>query len=159
MTFHLRDFDRATDTSAALSFIHGSQLYEQAFEPNRRLDPAVADEYFAVLMDEVGKNEGRVIVAEAEAHAIGWAAFVVLQDPLFVIAEQRRCGYIAELFVDEGARGGGVGRALIEACEDEARRRGLGHIKIGLLTANARAAEIYARAGYSPYHSELRKYL
>ncbi len=30
---------------------------------------------------------------------------------------------------------------------------------IGLLTQNRRAADIYARAGYAPYTSELRKYL
>lgn len=159
LDFHLRDFDLSTDAPAALSFIHGSQLYEQAFEPNRRVDPAVADEYFPALTDQVTKNEGRVFVAEAEARAVGWAVIVILQDPVFVIAEQRRYGYIAELFVDEDARGHGVGRALIAACEDEARGRGLGHVKIGLLTANRHAAEIYARAGYSPYHSELRKYL
>ncbi len=159
MNFHLRDFDQLTDTPAALAFIRGSQVYEQAFEPNRRLDPAVEGEYFAVLLDEVAKNEGRVIVAVTEGRAIAWAVFVSLQDPLFVIPEQRRYGYIAELFVDEAARGGGVGRALIGACEDEARRRGLGHVKIGVLTANARAAEVYARAGYLPYQSELRKFL
>jgi GNAT superfamily N-acetyltransferase len=159
MTVSIRDFDPSMDTPAALSFIRGSQVYEQAFEANRRIDPPVAEEYFAALMNEVGRNEGRVFVARTAARAIGWAVFVTLEDPVFVIAEHRRYGYIAELFVVEDARGGGVGRALIGACEDEARRRGLSHVKIGLLTANARAAGIYARAGYSPYHSELRKYL
>jgi GNAT superfamily N-acetyltransferase len=78
---------------------------------------------------------------------------------LYVIEQQRTYGYIAELFVNEDARSLGVGRTLIAACEAESRRLGLGQIMIGVLAGNSRAARIYARAGYSPYSSELRKYL
>jgi GNAT superfamily N-acetyltransferase len=159
MSFHVRDFDPAKDKAAALSFILGSQAYEHEFEPDRRLDPAVADEHYAVLMEHVAANQGRVFVAEDDGRAIGWAVFFVEENRIFIVEEQRTFGYIAELYVIESARSLGVGRALIAACEDEARRLGLGHVKIGVLTANSRAAGIYARAGYSPYTSELRKYL
>jgi GNAT superfamily N-acetyltransferase len=159
MTFLIRDIALPQDEDAALAFILGSQHYERAIEPDRRIDSTVAGEHFAVLMKRVAETGGRVFVAEANGAAVGWAALTIEEGPVFVVSDQRRYGYIAELFVADGTRGLGVGRALIAACESEARRLGLGHIKIGLLTNNRRAAEIYARAGYAPYTSELRKYL
>ena len=72
---------------------------------------------------------------------------------------RREPGEVGGSFLGERGESLGVGRALIAACEDEAHRLGLGHIMLGVLTANKRAAEIYARAGYLPYASELRKHL
>lgn len=159
MSFSIRDFDLSRDKPAALSFIMGSQLYEREVEPDRRIDPQVAEDYFPVLMDEVTKKRGRIFVAEQDGVAIGWAAITVEEAPLFVAEEERTYGYIAELFVDEKCRGLGVGQALIEACENEGRRLGLGHLMIGLLTQSRRTMDIYRQAGYQPYTSELRKYL
>lgn len=163
MTFRIRDIDLAADRQAALSFIMGSQRYEHDVEPNRRLDPAVADEYFAELVEELARKQGRAFVAEREGQedgqVIGWGVLVVEEGPVFVTEEERRYGYITELFVNEAARGLGVGQALIAACEEEARARGLRQIMIGALSANRRAMDIYGRAGYRPYTAELRKYL
>ncbi len=159
MNFSIRDFDPSGDRPVALSFIMGSQLYEHAIESDRRIDPEVADDYFPVLMDEVAKKRGRIFVAEGEGVAIGWAAITVEENRLFVVEEERAYGYITELFVVEKCRGHGIGQALIEACENEARRLGLRHVMIGLLTQSERTMDIYSRAGYAPYTSELRKYL
>ncbi len=159
MHFHIRDFDLQRDRAAALSFIRGSQAYEHEVEPNRRLDPQVADNYLPVLMKAVADKQGRVLVAEQDGRAIGWAIILVEENPLFVIEAERRFGYIGELFVEAAARGAGVGQALMAACEDDARRKGLGQVMVGVLTQSKRTAEIYARAGYQPYTSELRKYL
>ncbi|HEY5072533.1 MAG TPA: GNAT family N-acetyltransferase [Caulobacteraceae bacterium] len=159
MNFRIRDIKLPSDETVALSFIEGSQHFERVFEPDRRVDSTVAAEHYAVLMAQVAKGGGCVFIADQDGRAIGWAVFVVGKSPLFVIEEQRAFGHIAELFVEEPARGLGVGRALIAACEDEARGIGLGHVMIGVLTANRRAADIYARSGYAPYTAELRKYL
>ena len=159
MSFSIRDFDIARDKPAALSFITGSQLYEREVEPDRRVDPQVAEDYFPLLMDEVTTKRGRVFVAEQDGVVIGWAAITVEESPLFVIEEERTYGYITELFVAEKCRSLGVGQALIEACENEARRLGLRQVMIGLLTNSGRTMDIYRQAGYQPYTSELRKYL
>jgi len=159
VTFRIRDFDPTTDEAAALAFILDSQVYEHAIAPDRRLDAAVAAEHYAALMPHVAANRGCGFIAEAEGRAIGWAAFFVQQGLVYLVPEARTSGYIAELFVEGPARGQGVGRALIAACEEAARELGLTQIRIGHLTGNRRAAEIYARAGYAPYTSELRKAL
>jgi GNAT superfamily N-acetyltransferase len=159
MNFRIRDIALPEEKAAALSFIDGSQRYEHDVEPNRRLDEAVAAEHFALLSERMATNRGRIFVAELDGRVVGWAVFFVEQHPVFVTEKQRAHGYIAELFVEEHARSHGIGRALIDSCETEARRLGLGHIMIGVLAGNTRAADVYARAGYAPYSSELRKFL
>lgn len=77
----------------------------------------------------------------------------------FVIPDERNFAYIFELFVIEGTRGTGVGRALIVACEEWARVKNYKSIQIGVLAGNTRAAKIYREAGYADYALELRKYL
>ncbi len=81
MSFRIRDASFPDDRSAALSFIMALQHYEGGFEPDRRLDPAMADDYFAVLMRRVATKKGRIFIAEDNARAIGWAAFLVEENP------------------------------------------------------------------------------
>jgi len=157
--FTIRDARLPDDRPALVSFIDGLQHYEYKFESNRRIDARAGEDYFAVLLERVAEHQGRIFVAAADGQPVGWAVFLVEQDYVYVIEEQRTYGYIAELFVNESVRGRGVGQALIKACEDEGRARGLKRMMIGVIPANERAAKVYAEAGYSPYAMELRKVL
>jgi GNAT superfamily N-acetyltransferase len=145
------------DKPVLLGFIEGLQRYEAAFESNRRLDPAFAEDYFAELVKDCA--EGCMFIAEVDAKPVGWTAVHPHEAPVFVIAEERRHAYIAELFVDEAVRGQGVGRALIAACEEWAKAGGFATIQIGYIAGNARAGRVYAEAGYAPYATQLRKRL
>ncbi len=113
MDIRIRDMNLAEDRAAALAFILGSQEFEHAIEPDRRLDPAVAEEHFAALCERAAANQGRMFVAQAEDRVVGWAVFLVEHKPVFVVEAERIYGYIAELFVDADVRGAGAGRALI----------------------------------------------
>jgi GNAT superfamily N-acetyltransferase len=62
----------------------------------------------------------RVIVADLEGRAVGLAHLQVAP----AIERDRPAAKIGALVVDEAHRGQGVGRALVEALEHEARRRG-----------------------------------
>jgi len=148
------------DKPAFLSFIMGSQHYEHAFEKNRRLDPPVAEEYFALLQKDVTERGGEIFTVEDDAgRTIGWGVVFEDEDDVYVIGAERRYAYISELFVIDEARGLGAGRALIAACEAWARARGITVMQIGVLPGNVRAHGIYQRQGYSDYGIQLRKYL
>ena len=156
----IREADLARDRTAFLAFIMGSQQYEHAFEPNRRLDPPVAEEHLARMLSLLGERAGRIFVAADDTdQAVGWGIVVEQEDDIYVVAEERRYAYIAELFVAEALRGSGAGRALIAACEDWTRARGLTVMQIGVLPGNVRAHDIYRRQGYADYGIQLRKYL
>ncbi|MBI3675677.1 MAG: GNAT family N-acetyltransferase [Proteobacteria bacterium] len=157
--FHIRDVRLPADKAACVSFIDGLQKYEHVLEPDRRIDAKVGEEYYAVLMKRVAENKGRIFVVESNGEAVGWAVFVVDSLELYIVDEQRTCGYVAELYLKESMRGSGAGKALLAACEAEARKHGLKHLMIGVLDKNARAAKVYDAAGFSPYSLQLRKYL
>lgn len=52
-----------------------------------------------------------------------------------------------DLYVDEAERGQGVGRALIEACADIARRRGADHLEWSTAPDNKTAQRLYDSTG------------
>jgi GNAT superfamily N-acetyltransferase len=146
------------DEPAILSFIWGLQKFENAFEPNRRLDPGFAAEHWADVQAQV-QSRGALFVAENESGPVGWAFIVEEPGDLFVRENERRYGFVAELFVMDAARGQGHGRALIAACEEWTRARGMAVLMIGVLTGNGKAAAVYQRDGFAPYNLFMRKYL
>jgi ribosomal protein S18 acetylase RimI-like enzyme len=52
------------------------------------------------------------------------------------------------LFVDQNARGAGVGSALIDAVVREARERGLTEVRLDVVDTNPRARALYERYGF-----------
>ena len=74
---------------------------------------------------------GQVIVAEMDGEVAGFAAVVG--------------GELDGLFVEPDMRGGGIGRALVDAATHEARKRGLA-LKV---IANPRARRFYEHCGFS----------
>jgi GNAT superfamily N-acetyltransferase len=85
----------------------------------------------------------RVVVAELDGMVVGLAQLHVSP----VIEYERPAAKIGALVVDESHRGQGIGRALVEAMEDEARRR---RCVMLFLTSSARrddAHEFYRRVG------------
>jgi GNAT superfamily N-acetyltransferase len=146
------------DEPAIFSFIWGLQTFENAFEPNRRLDPDFVAEHWANVQVEVEKR-GALFVAEEEGKPVGWAFVVEEAGDLFVAEKERRYGFVAELFVEASARGQGHGRGLIAACEAWSRARGMAVLIIGVLAGNDKAATVYRRDGFAPYNLFMRKYL
>ncbi|MHB0777395.1 GNAT family N-acetyltransferase [Halomonas sp. WWR20] len=65
----------------------------------------------------------------------------------------RRNSQMARLYsfcVNPVARGGGLGRALLEALENEARARGINRVQLEVRADNRVAMGLYRRMGYLP---------
>jgi GNAT superfamily N-acetyltransferase len=157
--FEIREARFPEDRATALRFVMALQRFEHEFEPNRRIDDSVAKDYLAELKKRAEKNGCIFIAQGSEGRALGWAVVHDDKEETYVIAEERKYARFTELFVESEARGTGVGRALIAACEDWARGRGHNLIIIGALSQNALAMAVYQGSGYAPYVSLLRKYL
>lgn len=158
--FSIREAALPDDREDVLAFIMGTQRFEHAIEPDRRLDPQVAEDYLATLLADVRQKNGKIFVAvRQDGTRLGWVVAHEEENDIYVVKELRLHGYISELFVVEEMRGQGVGRALIEACEQWAKSRGLPVTMIGVLSGNARAKRIYETSGYAPYALRLRKTL
>jgi len=149
---------RLPDERAALeAFVLALNRYEAAFAPNRRTDEGVGADYLATLLERVQEHEGRIFVAERGGKLVGWLVSIVDIQMNFIREEERRIGYVAELFVEEGERRGGVGHALVERAEADFRARGLGKISITVLRANASARAAYKAYGFEPFAIDLMK--
>ena len=135
------------------------QDYEATFEPDRRRDPNFAAEHWRDLQHRCAEKHGVMLIAEDAGKPVGWAFAYDENAELFVIAPERRHGYLAELFVMSQARGKGLGRALIHGCEDWARGRGHKLLTVGVLAKNPSAIRAYEGAGYAPYWTTMRRYL
>jgi len=68
-------------------------------------------------------------------------------------------GYLLEVFVDEGSRGKGIGKALVGCAEDWCRRNGLLSLTLNVGSPNVLAADIYGRLGYEPRSAVMKKRL
>ena len=51
------------DKPALLGFIMGLQLFENAIEPDRRIDASVAEEFYAVITDRIARKNGCILIA------------------------------------------------------------------------------------------------
>jgi ribosomal protein S18 acetylase RimI-like enzyme len=58
---------------------------------------------------------------------------------------------LEDLYVREKARGTGLGRALVEAAVERARRRGCGRIQLDTNEGNAAARALYESLGFSAW--------
>jgi GNAT superfamily N-acetyltransferase len=158
--FRIRTARLPDDKPAILGFISGLQLFEKAIEADRRIDQDIAEESYAAIIERIVKRNGRILIAEAASgKALGWAAALEDEQEIYVVAEERTYGYIAELYVIEEARRLGIGKALIAACEEWAKGRRLKVMMIGALARNVTASSVYRAAGYGEYVKLLRKYL
>ncbi len=85
------------------------------------------------------------LVAELDGRLAG---YVHLGFPT-PLDSNRHVRQIQGLAVAEGARGRGVGRALVRAAVDEARRRGARRITLRVLGHNTPARALYAAEGFT----------
>ncbi len=76
------------------------------------------------------------------------AGFVLLLDTLPDEVTMLPQGFIAYMAVEPDLRRLGVAAGLLEAAEDEARRRGLPYMGLMVTEDNAAARALYDRAGY-----------
>lgn len=98
----------------------------------RQLGRCLRDDSHAVFV-AVGEPDG--VVGYAAVH---WLPYLIHAEPE---------GYLSELFVDQRARGRGVGTRLLEAVEAEARARGCARLQL----VNLRDRESYRRGFYAKH--------
>jgi ribosomal protein S18 acetylase RimI-like enzyme len=135
-----------------------------------RVEPVLA----ALARHDIGRRGEHHLVAELEGAVVGAVhlTFAEEPDPAFadrVAAEAGRLGalralvvlsalaharlqpdeaYVEELGVVPEARRRGVARALLSACEEEARRRGRRYLTLWVTCENAPAIALYERTGF-----------
>ncbi|HET9040175.1 MAG TPA: GNAT family N-acetyltransferase, partial [Gemmatimonadales bacterium] len=106
-------------------------------------DPGLARRFLAERLE---REESVVFVAERDGRAVG---FVQLY-PLFTSTADRprRLWLLNDLFVAPEARGGGVGRALMDRARRLAEETGAAGLELATARTNTVAQRLYDSLGY-----------
>lgn len=115
------------------------------WRPLEQMDQAVQESIDTGLTEQPAGSA--VLVAESlDGTPLG---FIHLQtDSDFFTREAH--GHVSDIIVTEQGEGRGVGRALMQAGEDWARRKGHRLLTLNVFGDNTRAVGLYKRLGYRP---------
>lgn len=91
-----------------------------------------------------------IFVAQAEAEILGYA-FCQLQETVgSLLLHDRRSLYIDDLCVEEGQRGQGIGKALLDYVRSYAARQSCHSITLNVWALNQDALRFYEKNGFQP---------
>jgi ribosomal protein S18 acetylase RimI-like enzyme len=110
-------------------------------------DPVRARDFLA---DRLANGESAVLVAERGPSAIGFTQLY----PIFSSVRTARTWLLNDLFVAEGARRGGVARALLDAAAAFAREQGAAGVMLETTRDNGPARALYRAAGWNEDESQ-----
>jgi GNAT superfamily N-acetyltransferase len=123
---------RGEELEELLPLIEGYQRFYGG-EP----EPAQNREFFSRFLHP--SDEGLLLGAWADGSPVGFATLYWFHSSVGAMDTV----LMNDLFVGEGVRGGGIGRALIEAALEETRRRGAAHLEWYTAPDNAVAQRLY----------------
>lgn len=114
-----------------------------------RTEAEGADAWAERIQRNEAKNEGVICVAAAGASLVGMTGLYRGHWP-----KTQHSANIWGVYVTTAWRGQGIAKALIKACLDWARARGVTVAKLGVVTSNTPAIRCYARCGFQVYGLE-----
>jgi GNAT superfamily N-acetyltransferase len=150
---------QSADREAVVDLVWALNRFENAITGDRPLDREAAIECLEHDERRVAETEGALLVAEAGGVVIGFLALTIEPGVPFIRSEWRRHGLVMELVVAEGARGRGIGTALLAEAERLTRAADCRALLIGVVRGNDGAEALYRRFGFSPYAQEMLKRL
>ena len=98
----------------------------------------------AFLHDRLERDESTILVAEDAGQLVGFCQLY----PTWCSVEAARIFVLYDLFVDDGARRGGVGRQLMLAAQAFAREAGAVRLDLSTARTNAKAQALYESLGW-----------
>jgi GNAT superfamily N-acetyltransferase len=98
------------------------------------------------MREQVAGERMRAYAAGPGDRVLGVCTIAVVPASLTL----RTVWLLRDLYVAPDARRGGVARALLARVADEARREGAHRLSLQTEAGNARALELYAKAGFEP---------
>lgn len=117
----------------------------------------MADEYLRQMLARCREYNGTILIAEHNNEIV--ALVMILARVPFESLDEPPGDYalVAELVVRGTSRRHGIGRALLRAAESVATSAGATELRIGVMSSNVPARDLYLREGFAPYTEMLAK--
>lgn len=130
-----------------------AQMWLRLVDYHRRLDadlpPATADgprRYARSLGERIDDSHTCTYVAEGDGRLIGYVLGVVVDFPPEMF-QQEPSGFLADIYVEEGYRRFGVGRALVNALAEWFKAKGLGYFEWHVAARNTAGIAFWKALG------------
>lgn len=107
-------------------------------------DPAAG--YARFLPKVLGKKDTVLLAAFVDGAVVGYAYATLEGRDYFALLDA--CGKLHDIYVDERARGRGVGEALVREVKEELARRGAPRVVLLTATPNTGAHRLFERMGF-----------
>ena len=145
------------DDAACRACVVELQDGERLVDPRLRPGDSMADAYLAQIHKYCRDYAGAIFVAELRREIVGLVS--VLARVPFESLDEPPGDYaiVAELVVRVGFRRRGIARRLLDTAERFAREAGASELRIGVLSQNVAARDLYLREGFAPYKETLTK--
>ena len=148
---------RPDDGDACRACVVELQDAERELDPRLRSGDSMADEYLRHMHARCRDYAGTILVAELSGVIVG-LTMVLTHVPFEALDEPPgHYALVAELVVRADSRGHGVGRALLQAAERLAHQAHATELRIGVLSNNLPARQLYIGEGFTPYSEILAK--
>jgi len=131
-------------TSAQPLFDQAAELFDE-YRQHYGANPAPGA-VAGWMMDQVAGDHMRVYVASRDDRAAGICSVAVVPAALTL----RTVWLLRDLYVDPDSRRHGIARALLAHVADAARAESAHRLSLQTEATNARALELYAKAGFEP---------
>jgi len=135
----------AASTDRAFIENLGKRTVMDSVSTLRHPSPLDVIDAFDRLMRLVDRRDHKILIAEAEGAPVG---FLVMLDSLPDEVTGGDQAFIAYMAVEREHRGSGVGAALLNQAEHEARAMGAPYISLMVTEENEPARVLYEHAGY-----------
>jgi GNAT superfamily N-acetyltransferase len=145
------------DREAAIGLMDQLNRHEDAIAGDRATSWEAAEACLDREIEMEREGDGVLLVVEAGGEVVGLGSLRIDQPTPYLRADVARVCWVSNLVVDARWRGQGVGRLLIAAGEDWARRQGAGRMSIGAIIGNDGALAAYEALGFTRAVIELKK--
>jgi ribosomal protein S18 acetylase RimI-like enzyme len=146
-----------SDREAIIDLQWELNLFENAISHDRVMDRESARLCVEDNLANTKRDGGATLVAVQDTQVIGYLSLVFKVGESFVHPAKRSHGYIQDIVVRAGHRGGGVAQTLMAEAERITRAAGLPGMALGMLMGNDVAERAYRRFGFAPHAIEMVK--
>lgn len=112
--------------------------------------------------EEIFRNrneESLILIADCDGQAVGYAVGKIFQEDETADNGTGIMGLLDELFVDDLARGFGIGNKLIDQTLKWFKEKGINRVKLHAYSWNTKAKKHYERKGFKEYAVSYEKYI
>ena len=106
------------------------------------------------LKELLESEETNFLVAENESRVIGCGFGQIRKDNYWSVNE--KIGYVGLVFVEEGFRGNGIAKLIVDKLIDWFKEKGISDIRLEVYSENLGALKAYRKCGFKDFSVKMR---